>query len=357
MKAILVWDLPLRLFHWSLLISFMLAWWSADDDAYLRLHLSAGYVLLGLLVFRVLWGFYGSHYARFGQFIKSPKQVWEYLYQLMGATQPAYSGHSPLAGWAILVLLSSLLALSLSGLLVLGGEERQGIFKYWISPASGDVWRLIHAALFQLMQILLILHLLGVGMDMVLQRQNIVKTMFTGYKQQTDNQHIVPAHPLVALGLFAALLSIAMFSYYQDVQLDPLPDNLIWRENCGECHLAYYPTLLPAASWSALMAQPQHFGEELDLENEIHHEIEQFLITHAAESGLNESGWKISQTTIAAKLPLQVTKTNYWRAQHETIEESMWQHPQVISAGNCEACHQDAQQGWFGDVAIFLPSP
>jgi hypothetical protein len=135
-----------------------------------------------------------------------------------------------------------------------------------------------------------------------------------------------------------------------------LPDNTTWREECGECHLAYHPTLLPARSWQKLMAgQGEHFGEDLALDDATTKEITAFLVKNAAESRLSEPAWKISSTTPPDQTPLRITATPYWKKKHKDIPEIIWQLPKVKNKGNCGSCHLDAEQGTFEDSGMRLP--
>jgi hypothetical protein len=136
-----------------------------------------------------------------------------------------------------------------------------------------------------------------------------------------------------------------------------LPDNALWREACGECHLAYHPTLLPARSWQRmLMEQHAHFEEDLDLEKETLTALRTFAVKNAAESMLTEAAWNINNSTPPEQSPQRITKTLYWKEQHQNINDKIWQHPEINFQGNCGACHLDAEQGTFEDAAMQLPN-
>lgn len=355
MQAVLIWDLPLRLFHWLLVLSFALAWGSAGDDRYLNLHLSAGYVLLALLLFRLVWGIYGGHHARFKFLPLKIQLAIDYAKGIARQQTPHYVGHNPLGSWAVLLLLGLLFLLSFSGISVLGGEERQGLLKGWLSPAMGDWFRHVHLLIFQSLQILLSLHIIAVFIESYLQQSNLIKAMLTGYKSLPETSKASRQQPWVAALLLFGSISIALGVYHQPANYEPLPDNQVWRAYCGECHLAYHPSLLPAAAWQAMLAQDDHFEEALDMDEATALEILAFLTENAAETALTEAAWKIKQTT-PTPAPLRITKTPHWQEQHQHVAESVWQHPQVISRSNCAACHQDAEQGWFQDSAMRLPS-
>ena len=79
MQRTLIWDIPTRLFHWMLALSFVGAWLTHESDQWLGVHVFLGYLMMGLVAFRVLWGLAGTHYARFSAFWFSPKEAWGYL--------------------------------------------------------------------------------------------------------------------------------------------------------------------------------------------------------------------------------------------------------------------------------------
>jgi hypothetical protein len=135
-----------------------------------------------------------------------------------------------------------------------------------------------------------------------------------------------------------------------------LPDNQTWRAECGSCHLAFHPTLLPARSWRALMdRQDDHFGDALGLDQTTVAEILDFLEKNSAETGMTEAAYKINRSIPAGQTPLRITETVYWIDKHRTIEEKFWKTPKVGSRGNCGACHLDAERGTFEDAAMRLP--
>ncbi|MFV2056480.1 MAG: cytochrome b/b6 domain-containing protein, partial [Thiohalomonadales bacterium] len=115
-----VWDLFIRIFHWGLVLAFTFAFASEDD--LLDPHTWAGYIVLSLLLLRIVWGFIGSSYARFSNFIYTPQAIMEYLKDTMMFKAKRYVGHNPAGGAMIIVLLASLLFTAMSGVILLGLE-------------------------------------------------------------------------------------------------------------------------------------------------------------------------------------------------------------------------------------------
>jgi len=367
-----IWDLPTRLFHWLLVIAFIVAMLSQGDDRYLDIHVYSGYLFFGLLGFRLIWGIFGSHYARFSHFAFDWKPVWHYLKTLPTKQRQHFLGHNPAASWAIFIMLGFGLVVSLTGLLTLGGEERHGPFAGMISFALGSTIHEWHDVTAWLLLGLICIHIIGVLVESRLHHENLIKAMITGFKSISTPLLELPLsvqrHGLIATALILAIIAGTWASfngYIQQTENQPyrpfigpiLPDNALWREACGECHLAYHPTLLPARSWQLMLAeQHDHFEEDLDLDNETLLEIQTFSMENAAESELTEAAWKINHSTPPEQTPLRITKTAYWIEQHQNIADEIWQHPEVNFQGNCGACHLDAEQGTFEDAAMRLPN-
>lgn len=362
-----VWDLPTRLFHWLLVVSFAGAWLSFDDNRYLYAHVFAGYTFLGLLSFRLLWGMIGSRYARFRAFAYDWPSVSAYLRALMTGKAARHLGHNPAGSWAILIMIALGFLVSIAGLLTLGGEEQHGPFRGMVGYAAGTLIKEMHEASAWFLLALTTVHVTGVIAESFLHRENLVLAMITGYKFGDKSQAINSPYAIVAVVLFMAVggAGFVYFKGYLNAAPDKpfipfqgpsLADNATWREECGACHLAYHPTLLPARSWQRLMAeQTDHFGEDLALDQGTIQEITAFLVKNAAESHASEPAWKISSTTPLAQTPLRITDTLYWKRKHRDIAAAIWKLPSVKDKGNCGACHLDAEQGTFEDSGMRLP--
>ncbi|MCD2452346.1 cytochrome b/b6 domain-containing protein [Methylicorpusculum oleiharenae] len=174
-----VWDLPVRLFHWLLVLSFFIAY--LTEEEFLTPHVYAGYVVIGLMVFRFIWGFTGSRFARFSSFICSPAASLAYLKDLATLKAKRYIGHNPAGSAMILLLFISLLMLCISGLAVYAAEEHAGpLARFAIS--QGDFWEEIHEFFANFTLFLVVLHVAGVIVESRLHGESLVKSMLTGYK-------------------------------------------------------------------------------------------------------------------------------------------------------------------------------
>ena len=170
-KPIRVWDLPTRLFHWSLAASFLVAFVTAESEKLRHIHVIAGYGLAGLIGFRILWGFVGGAHSRFADFLPTPGKLVDYLKSLLAGRPQHYVGHNPAGAVAIFLLLTCGLVAAASGYATY--NEIGGHFMEELHEAAADG-----------MMVLVAIHLAGVIVSSLLHRENLVKAMITGWKRQ-----------------------------------------------------------------------------------------------------------------------------------------------------------------------------
>jgi len=179
-----VWDPLVRLFHWSLAGSFTIAFVTEDD--LLALHVWAGYLILGLILIRVLWGLVGPRHARWSDFVKEPAEIFTYLKAAIQFRAARYLGHNPAGGAMVVALMLSLTVTGLSGLAVYGAQELSGPMAPLFSGLS-EGWAHaledIHEVLANLTLLLVLLHLAGVALTSLQHCENLVRAMITGLKR------------------------------------------------------------------------------------------------------------------------------------------------------------------------------
>jgi len=184
-SSFLVWDPALRLFHWLLVLCFVIAYAFSADDGRLLLHLLVGYAVIGLLLFRLIWGVIGSEHARFRDFFYSFQAIITHLRGLLhGHAHPAI-GHNPVGSVMVFGLLITLSLLAVSGLL-LDGIQRQGPLAGWmwtLPHTREDLLQSIHAWLADITLVMVLLHISGALLESYLLRENLVWAMITGRKQ------------------------------------------------------------------------------------------------------------------------------------------------------------------------------
>lgn len=181
-----VWDLPVRVFHWTLVLAFTLAFLS--EDHWLDLHVLAGYSIAALIGFRLLWGLIGSRHARFSDFVRRPQEVIQYLKDIAAFRAKRHLGHNPAGATMILALLLSLALTVLSGLGVYGAKELAGPLAELLFNAPGwlgEALEEVHEFFANFTLLLVILHVVGVVLASVQHRENLVRAMFNGKKRLT----------------------------------------------------------------------------------------------------------------------------------------------------------------------------
>lgn len=188
-ETIKIWDPLVRLFHWSLLLAFTIAYFTEGD--LLDLHVWAGYFVLGLILFRIFWGFVGPRYAKFSNFVYSRDIIKAHLKDLLARRGKRYLGHNPAGGAMIVLLIIFLLLTTFSGLTIYGIEKHAGPLASLVGHPS-EFWKDaaedIHEFLANFTLILILIHVGGVIFESRLHHENLVKAMFNGYKRtQPDN--------------------------------------------------------------------------------------------------------------------------------------------------------------------------
>ena len=190
-----VWDPLVRIFHWTLVLSFFTAY--IVEDHFLDVHALAGYTVISLVLFRILWGIWGPQHARFSDFIYHPRVVLKYLADLVRFQARRYMGHGPAGGTMVIALLTSLLLTTVSGLVVYGSQEYSGPLARLtagIGEEGADLLEEAHEFFAGFTLLLVGIHVMGVILSSVVHRENLVTAMLTGYKiKEKGLQHTLPA--------------------------------------------------------------------------------------------------------------------------------------------------------------------
>lgn len=193
MKRILVWDLPTRVFHWLLAASFAGAFLTADSERYRDIHVVLGYTVLGLVVFRFIWGVIGTRYARFSSFPVAPRRVVEYFRSLFTRAPQHHVGHNPAGSLAIYAILALAVFAGATGYAAyneMGGE--------WLAE--------LHEGAANAMLGLVGLHIGAVVVSSLIHRENLVAAMLNGYKKGRAGEGIRRKHWFVAATVLLATL-------------------------------------------------------------------------------------------------------------------------------------------------------
>ena len=190
---VLVWDAPVRIFHWLTVLSFAGAFLTAESERWRLLHVTLGYTMAGLVVFRLLWGLVGTRHARFTNFVRGPAAAARYLGSLLRGQPEHHAGHNPAGALAIVALLGLALAVTVSG-----WATYDGLFGGWVED--------VHEAAANGMLALVGLHVAAVLLASRLHRENLVGAMVSGRKIGTPQDAIRRAWTGVAVLMLVAVL-------------------------------------------------------------------------------------------------------------------------------------------------------
>jgi cytochrome b/uncharacterized membrane protein YkoI len=232
-----VWDPLLRIFHWTLVAAFTIAFFTDDEDMLLP-HVWAGYVVVGLLIFRLLWGFVGSAHARFSDFVFAPSRAVSFLWDTFQGDAKRYLGHNPAGGWMIILLLVMLTLLSITGLVLYAADNHAGPLAGLMAGAGRDVedvFEGLHEFFANFTIFLVIIHVAGVVVESILHKENLAWAMVNGYKRATGAEPMSSAPKpfaksisvlagVIAIGL--AIAAVGMLGGGIEVKADPREPNL-----------------------------------------------------------------------------------------------------------------------------------
>lgn len=206
-QSINVWDPVVRIGHWLLVIAFFTAYFTEDD--LLTQHTWAGYTVAAIIVSRIIWGFVGTPYAKFSNFIYKPSAIIHYLKNLIARKEQHYIGHNPAGGAMVIALLFCLAITTLSGMKLYAVEEDKGPFSvevqmgikqamasspdtknehgnYAVNEEDEEFWEEIHETFVNITLLLVFLHIGGIIMSSIVDKEPLVKAMFTGKKEIDD---------------------------------------------------------------------------------------------------------------------------------------------------------------------------
>ena len=190
---VLVWDVPVRVFHWLLVFCVAVAWLSAESERWRWWHETLGYTTLGLMAFRLVWGWVGTRHARFADFVRSPAVVWAYVLKMVRMRAPRHVGHNPLGAWAVLALIALTTLAGATGWLIADGDAPG-----WLEEA--------HELAANALMATIAVHVLGVLFSGWLHRENLVRAMLTGRKRATADQAIPAAWAGLGVVMVVAVL-------------------------------------------------------------------------------------------------------------------------------------------------------
>lgn len=211
--SIRVWDPYVRVFHWLLAASVLFAWWSGEQGGnWMQWHMYAGYTVLALVLFRLFWGFAGTRYARFAEFIRCPKTTLSYGLKMAKREEPHYAGHNPLGGWMVIALM--LLSLAQAGTGLFANDEifTEGPLVHLVSYDLSVELTRWHKLIFDGLLIAVGLHLLGVVWHQRIRGEKLVQGMLHGRKSLPAGTPDAGSTPWLRGLILAVIAAAAIWS-------------------------------------------------------------------------------------------------------------------------------------------------
>ncbi|MGC8697687.1 MAG: cytochrome b/b6 domain-containing protein [Halothiobacillus sp.] len=201
-----VWDLPTRLFHWLLVVGIFSLWFTADVLGRLSLHIAIGYALLGLIVFRLVWGFIGSDTARFSHFVRGPRHIIQYLKK---PDDTVTLGHNPLGALSVVALLLVIMVQLGTGLFANDQIYSEGPFSDYVSERTQDLLTYIHEINFYILLGLISLHLAAIAYHQLKKHEPLVRAMITGQRELKSGERVQNAN-LHFAGIIALVIALTL---------------------------------------------------------------------------------------------------------------------------------------------------
>lgn len=359
-----VWDLGVRAFHWLLLalVATTLGTGLLGPKWQFDIHVISGSIIAALILLRVIWGFSGSTYARFTSFVASPVAVLRYAQALSRNRAAHFVGHNPLGAAMIVALLLALVALTATGVTLLGGVHKEGPLAAFTTYATGHTARELHEALAYALLGLIALHVSGVIAESLRTRESLVRSMFTGRKRLCPDA-VVSAQkrmrPALAAGLGISVLALSAGGVFS-LSMLPAPGvpaaplDPVYKKECSACHTVHHPSIASVETWAGIMrGLSNHFGENASLDPDTTKAMATYLSANSSEYWDTHAANRLRKPSTDE--PLRITATAGWNRLHRDVSDQAFKLKAVGGKLNCSQCHRDAEAGLFAPRAIAIP--
>jgi cytochrome b len=365
---VFVWPISTRIIHWMMASSFTLAFFTSFHENMLHNHVAFGFIFLVIIIYRIIWGVIGPQYATFNTFKLKPSQLKHYFAEkVQNRWRKIPAGHNPASSWFTVWALGVGAVIVISGLLLYGIQEAKGFFRFLNHDYVQymDMVNSIHQYASYLFSFWVLLHISGVMVEQFWHKTGMVFAMVSGYKK-TEGKDTKVKQKLSFFSYMMIFMAIATYffivsSNYNFLTLQKYT-NIDYEEihpafyhECGDCHVAYPPYLLPKKSWKRVMgALDNHFGDEIteaNITKSQQESILNFLVQNAAETSKREAAIKVMDS-LGKRRPKAITKTPYWRETHKDIPKSVYKQKKIKDKSNCVACHKDFKYGNLDDMNI-----
>lgn len=354
-----IWTFVNRFLHYFLILTFALSYLSADIDALFLVHIVCGVLFGAGVILRVIWGFMGTKHSRFWDF--NYRGILEYLTSILG-NKKHYIGHNPASSVAIILMLGFGFLVVFSGLLQYGAEQNSGIFAPLFFTYSyfymGDD---LHEFFANCLLFIVAIHFCGSLIDKFWSKGDALDSMLNGYKRTQKDESVSLNLAQKAIFAFFLVFLFALFLYLlypKNTLLRPSAQDFFtqdsnktafgeYKQECGSCHIAYAPFLLPKSAWDSMMSDLEnHFGDDASLKEETHARIAAFLEKYASDV----VDTKFTQQKESQQIA--ITKTPYWEIAHRKLNPKIFTTEAIKSKANCQTCHKDAESGIFAKNAV-----
>jgi cytochrome b len=208
LQAVVVWDWPVRIVHWILVVLIAVSYVTSEIGGNaMTYHMWSGYAILALIVFRILWGFFGSHHARFTSFVAGPAAIGRYVGDMVRGRAAVFLGHNPLGALSVLALLLAIAVQAVTGLFANDEIFTEGPLASRVSGDTSSLLTTIHRYNFYVVLALIALHIAAVLFYLLVKRDNLIAPMLTGRKRvAAELASAVP--PVASLWLALALFAV-----------------------------------------------------------------------------------------------------------------------------------------------------
>ena len=347
-----------RFLHIVLILCFALAYTLASSKQGFYLHAVFGTLFLAAIFVRVLWGFVGTRFSRFKDFEFGG--FFGYFRTFLNAKTP-YTAHNPASSYAIITMLFLGLLLGLSGLLLWGVSEQKGAFG-GLYFAYNELYFSLHEFIANALLAVICVHICGALLDKFYHKFQSLNAIISGFKSTPKDESVcLNAAQKAFCSLF--LLGLLLFALYltnpQNALLNArqtpkfaleTSTYTLYKKECGSCHIAYAPYLLPKKAWGSLMGGLEnHFGDDASLEEADFERLSAFLKTHSSEA--YESFFKANLAG-ENESEIAISKYKFYEKAHKELPQELFKSSNIKSKANCNACHEDGELGFFGKSGI-----
>ncbi|MDQ7045289.1 MAG: cytochrome b/b6 domain-containing protein [Sulfurimonas sp.] len=358
-----IWSIYTRLFHVMLITSVVTSYILIQKENQLTSHVLVGYLVALLIAFRIIWGFLGVKCSQHKDLLKKAPQVPAYFKNYFNKNRGSYMGHNPASAVYVLLIMTLLILVTVSGSLLYGIQENSGIFASLNKNYSG--WMLllesIHKTATTVLIVFIASHVIGVLLNLVFNGSDLILGMIHGKRIETSFDVILtPKQHLFGLVWIASVLSLGVYFYTkpdniltqdQSLAIDFRSDSYETSSGCGSCHIVYPAYLLPKKSWNFMMDNLEnHFGKDASRPEEEAQSIREYLLSHAAEYSTREASIKVLDR-LGDKIPQAITETNYWKEKHKNITKEQFAADYGIKS-DCTTCHKTIRDGLIQDAQI-----